>query len=698
MHIKMIKDKLSLLSRVGLSGFIFVASSHAYALNCQQVKQLTEHFLSSHYSVNKFDDALSERTLSNYLKAWDPGKVYFLQSDIDTFKKKYETKLDDLIAKEDCSAVEDVVNVYSKRFTERQKYIPTLIKMKHDYTIDEYMIIDRKKLSYAKTTEEINDRWRKRVKYQYKQLQETLKDPKKVREKLYKRYKLVVKRNNDMTSDDMYSMFLNSFAMALDPHSDYLSPDALEDFRIATRLSLDGIGAVLRSEDGFTVIQRLVPGGAAFKTEKVKVDDKIIAVAQGDKDPVDVVDMSLRDVVKLIRGKKGTEVRLTLSRKEAKGHKTYIVPIIREKIQLDDRSVKSYVYEVNALEGKGKGKKAKTSTYKVGVIDLPSFYMDFQGRQAHRANFKSSSTDMLKEVMKLKKDKVDAIIVDIRSNGGGALDESVKIAGLFFDDGPVVQIKKENSPPYEYADQDGQTYYDGPLILMIDRQSASASEIIAGALQDYGRAIIVGDTHSFGKGTVQNMTDLSAKLGAIKVTISKFYRPDGSSTQLKGVSSDIVLPSITEKLDIGEKFYDYALAWDKVKAAKHQKFKMVAPYIAALTKSTSERIAKDKDFDDIRKAIKEFDKNKEETSRVSLKEKKEDKKLTKDEKKKEDKKDLVADTNKAPDLKEDVLLKATVQMAADYIRLLKKQDLVELKLPQTTALGQAIAEVKKVKK
>jgi len=304
-------------------------ATESKALNCQQVRQLVNVYLKMHYSHHNFDDELSRRTFDQFLKEWDPGKVYFLKSDVKDLESKYATKLDDMIMDADCKAVDDITKLYAKRFGERQKMINSWIDAKHDFTKDEWMPIDRKKIDYAATTEEISERWRERVKFQLLQLKGTLKDIAKSKEKLHKRYELAAKRQAELTSDDMYTMFLNAFSAALDPHSEYLSADALEDFRISTRLSLEGIGAVLRNDDGFTVIQSLVPGGAAANTGKLKVNDKIIAVAQGSEPTVDVIDMDLREVVKLIRGNHGTEVRLTVVR-EVNGKTTQmIVPIIR---------------------------------------------------------------------------------------------------------------------------------------------------------------------------------------------------------------------------------------------------------------------------------------------------------------------------------------------------------------------------------
>ncbi|TWW10497.1 C-terminal processing peptidase [Planctomyces bekefii] len=496
---------------------------------------------------------------------------------------------------------------------------------------------------------------------------------------------------------------------SLDPHSEYYGPEALEDFRISTSLHLEGIGAVLRSDDGFTTIQSLVPGGPAANTGKVKVEDKIIAVAQGEESPVDVIDMDLREVVKLIRGTGGTEVRLTIVREEVGKNTQLVIPIIRDKVQLKDRAAKSRVVPVTLQENPNE----KPKTLKLGVIDLPSFYMDFEGRQNRQKGYKSSSADMVVEIGKMKKENVDAIIVDLRSNGGGSLDESIDIAGLFFDKGPVVQTKDTRGGVMVQKDEDGKTLYSGPLVVMINRHSASASEIFAGAIQDYQRGLIVGDTHTFGKGTVQNLNDIDEKLGAIKVTISKFYRPSGSSTQLKGVESDIVIPDLLDEYDVGEKTYDYALPWEKIAASDYKAFGQVSPETVKLLKDASKaRVAKDPNFVKVADAIKEYKAGEESRSKVSLKEEAADaKKAGKDDKLadskkggkggkngkdgKDGKKKSKAGEEEEEDgeklsLVEDYQLQEALRVTADYVQILGKRPLAKVGIPEVEKM--AVAE------
>jgi carboxyl-terminal processing protease len=654
-------------------------SGTASALNCSEVRQLVLLYFKMHFSYNSFTDEISRRTLDNFLKAWDPGKMYFYQSDIDDFTAKYSNRLDDLIGRDmNCGVIDEIMNRYTQRFNERSQFVNKAIDEKYDFTIDEYLNVDRKNTPYAKTVEDVNDRWRKQIKFQLLNLKMSVDTLEKAREKLKKRYELVVRRHNDLTKDRVYGVFLNAYSAALDPHSSYMPAEDLEDFRIRTRLSLEGIGASLRSEDGFTIVANLVKGGAAEKSGMLKVNDKIIAVGQENGETTDVIDMDLQEVVKKIRGARGTTVKLSILREESNTSKKMIVPIIREKIQLTEQQASSHVIDVDTKEG------GKLKQLKVGVITLPSFYIDFEGRQRRLKNYRSSSNDTKEQLKVLKEKGVDAVVLDLRSNGGGGLDESISTAGLFFGAGPVVQVKASNGETETYYDQDEGTWYDGPLVVMINRHSASASEIFAGAIQDYNRGLIVGDSHTFGKGTVQNLNDLAQKLGAVKVTVNQFYRASGASTQLKGVNSDLVLPSIVDELEVGEKFYDYALPYEEIKTAKYTKFNLTKPFVAELKKRSELRLATDTDFKKIKEEIEKFRKNKEERSRVSLKEKREDdskdskKDKTKDGKDKEKSKDKEEDLmNESAEfsLKDDVYLQETLRVTADYVQLLKKQKL-----------------------
>lgn len=632
------------------------------------MRLITKYYQRAHYSTPSFTPELSDLVMKNFIKLWDPGKVYFLQKDVDLVMTKVAPKLKDLLESNNCSPIDLIFALYSKRFADQMNSITSQIGLKHDFNIDESLIIDRTKLKYAAEEKELKERWRKRIKFQHMQLLKSLDDEKVVREKLTKRYGLLKKRHDELNTDDVYSSFLDAFATALDPHTDYFPPVQLEEFQIQTRLSLDGIGAMLRSMDGITSVSSLVPGGAAAKGGLLKVDDKIVAVAQADGPPVDVIDMDIKDVVKHIRGPGGTKVILTVRR----DGKELIIPIIREKVQLEDRAAKSMAYNI----------KVGADNFLIGVIDLPSFYIDFAGRQAKKKDFRSSSRDVAHELEKLNEKKIDGLIVDVRSNPGGSLDEAITLSGLFNGPGPVVQVKG-NQGEAQVSEYQGPAMYNGPLIILVDRQSASASEILAGAIKDYERGLIVGDAHTFGKGTVQSLNDLDQRLGAIKITISKFYRPSGSSTQQKGVDSDIVFPSIADLYGIGEKHYDQSLPWEAVPAANYRNFNLVSRFLPEIKKRSMARINADSEFKKVYEAISEYEKNEEERSKVSLKldpkEKQNskesiDEKLATDTKKGEEKK-KTEEEKKLEQLKHDPYLQETLKIAGDYILVQRSKKL-----------------------
>ena len=674
------------------------AASTSFALDCKQVRLLTQYYTNVHFTFRDVNDELSKRSLGLFIKALDPGKLYFLQSDIERFEAKYALTIDNSVLAANCEFIDDVFGTYSQRFAERQKGINAAITATHDFKIDEFMDVDQKSLPWAKSDEELTDRWRKRVKFQILGIRETITDKKKIQDKMNKRMALVRKRQKETSSDEVMGIFLNAFASALDPHSDYMGPDALEDFRINTRLSLEGIGAVLRSEDGFTTIQSMVTGGAASKSGLVKKNDKIIAVAQGKAAAVDVVDMDLRDVVKLIRGPHDTLVKLTVTRDVNSVNKQIVIPLKRQKIQLTDKAAKSQIKIVKV----GSGASAKL--LKIGVITLPSFYMDFEGRKNEEANFKSSSADTLREIGAVKNAGAEAIVLDLRNNGGGSLDEAVTISGLFIKSGPVVQIRNSDGKSTVLVDKDPGVAWDGPLAVIINRQSASASEIFAGAIQDYNRGIIVGNTHTFGKGTVQNLDDINDKLGAIKVTISKFYRPSGSSTQLRGVESNIVIPDIIDQLEIGEKFYDFALPWEKILDSDFKKLAEVEPFVEKLNAASKARVLKDKDFKQVADDIKTYQEKILERSHISLKEKSEKEKSAEKEKlesrlgyKKADDSELEDDIADLA-LVDDFQLQESLRIAADYTILKAGGTLQEDTLPEVEAAENLRNLKKKVKK
>lgn len=668
-------------------GFSGIQSPEAKALDCKDVRSLTVLYFRMHYTYNVFDDRISHRTFKNFISAFDPSKLYFLKSDIDRLEKKYGDKLDNKVGDLDCSFVAEIKNLYSKRFKQRQGKVDRYIRAKHDFKKDEYLVVDRKMVDWAKSEKELDERWRKRIKFQILSLKAGM-DNKitKVRAKLKKRYQLSLKRHDEMDQNEAYAIFLNAFSQSLDPHSTYLSADDLEDFRINTRLSLEGIGASLRSEEGFTIVVSLVKGGAAEKGGKLKVNDKIVAVGQGRSAPVDVIDMGLSDVVKKIRGKRGTTVRLTVLRSGPEKNQKLIIPITREKIQLKDSQASSQIYEVKAKTAAN----AKPKNMKIGVINLPSFYIDFEGRNNRVKGYRSSSSDTIREINKLKAKGIDALVMDLRSNGGGSLEEAIKMAGLFFKKGPVVQVKGQDNKVEAYYDHDPKTFYTGPLVVMINRQSASASEIFAGALQDFERGIIVGDSHTFGKGTVQNLNNVSRDLGAVKVTVNKFYRISGATTQLNGVDSDIRLPSLVDDFEIGEKYYDYAMPYETISSVPHKFFNQTKPYLAKLRANSSKRVKSNDKFKDVLKQISESKKNKLKRSRVSLNENSH--KKDRESKPTDLEKSKIKLSDYESELYEDIYLQETLKIAADYALEIKKNPAEKVSLPLVEIIDKRVAK------
>jgi carboxyl-terminal processing protease len=440
---------------------------------------LINQVLSYHVQYSSIDEAISKRIFNNYIESLDYGKYYFYKSDITEFTKS-EQLFGDYIAKGDYQVVFDIFHIYKERNNEAMLLFKELIKENYDFTKDEYIIVDKEKISFAENKTDMKDRWRKNIKLQLLNYVSSGKNINESKKKLEKKYELVKKRIDEMDESKVLDMFMNSITTALDPHSNYLSSEEHQDFKISMELKLEGIGVRLRSEDGFVRVHQIITGGAADKLPEVirlKPDDKIVAVAQGKDEPVDVIDMDLRDVVKLIRGEKGTEVRLTVLRDvEAENQPSrFIVSIIREQIELNDSDAKSHI---ETLNNNGK-------SYKIGYIKLPSFYED-------RETGKSSSGDVKNLLADLNKEKVNVVVLDLRGNPGGLLNEAISIAGFFIEQGPVLQIVGRNTPPKIFYDNDPNIYYKGPLLVLTDTFSASASEILAGAIKDYKRGLIIG--------------------------------------------------------------------------------------------------------------------------------------------------------------------------------------------------------------
>ena len=588
-----------------------------------------------HLSKQPLNEEMSRRCFTTFMKTLDPMKVYFLQSDIDEFAKS-QTQLADQIAKRgDVTFAYTVFERFLQRVDERVKLIDDILSKDIDLTVDEEMVTDPKVTIYAKDDAEIRDRWVKRLKYDLlvkkaDKAEKAEKDAKagdatktdspdaaKVaaggakeispQEKISHRYHSFAKRMHQTTSDELLERYLTSLTSSFDPHTSYMSPSTLENFDINMRLSLEGIGAALEYEleEGTTKVSRLIPGGPAEKDGRLKPEDRVIGVGQGlDGEFVDVADMSLNDVVDLIRGKAGTVVRLKVL--PATGSEPKTIDITRASIELKDSEARSEIFE--------EGHKPNGQPFKIGVIDLPSFYMDMNGARLGLTDYRSTTRDVQKLLEDFSAKSVDAVVLDLRRNGGGSLTEAISLTGLFIDEGPIVQVKDSNGHVQQYPDPEKGVSWAGPLVVLQSKFSASASEIFAGAIQDYGRGLIVGDKTSHGKGTVQSLLDVSKPffnnipnapaMGALKITIQQFYRPDGDSTQNRGVVSDIELPSLTTHLDVGESDLDYALKFDQVPPATYIKVNMVDKSVLdELRNRSADRVKQSEDFQKAEKKI-----------------------------------------------------------------------------------------------
>ncbi|HEY8117865.1 MAG TPA: carboxy terminal-processing peptidase [Methylophilaceae bacterium] len=546
-----------------------------------------------HYKSMPLDDAMSKKIFDAYLKSLDGEKIYFLQADIDQFAKA-QTKLDDEIINEDLSVPFAMFNLYKQRITERITYAKSLLKQGFDFDKKEYYQYERDKEPWVKSETEMRDLWRKRVKNDWLRLKLAGKDDKSIVDLLGKRYDNYLKSLNKLKGEDAFQSFMNAYAMSIDPHTNYFGIRASEDFDISMKLSLDGIGAVLEDKDEYTTIRELVPGGPAALSGKLKIGDRILGVGQGENNPVvDVTGWRLDDTVGLIRGATDSVVILEILPAEAgpDGKHTF-VSLIRKKISLEKQDAKKSIIEV----------KDGNVTHQIGVITLPVFYEDFGAREKGDKNFKSAARDVAGLLNELKKDNVDSVLIDLRNNGGGSLDEAVNLTGLFIDKGPVVQERDSKGTVKVDSDTKSGAIWDKPMGVLVNRASASASEIFAAAIQDYGRGVIIGEP-SFGKGTVQTVVNLDQiakneqpKFGELKMTVAQFFRINGGTTQLRGVTPDISLPTITDLDNYGESSFENALPWTQIKAADYKPVADLKTILPALTSSHDARVAKDKDF------------------------------------------------------------------------------------------------------
>ncbi len=561
----------------------------------ETIAKLTATMISSrHYSQRQLDDDMSSKIFDEYLKTIDSSKMFFTQQDIKLLNR-YRYSLDDQIMLGSLDFAFLVYKKFIKRYQEYCEFAKVQLDKGFDFTINEDFQFDRSKAKWPADEKEMKDLWRKRLKnamLSQKLMDRAMKlnekngkkspnaekyrklwSQKSAKEKLEKRMEQTLEELKNREPIEILSIYLTSLTKIYDPHSSYMSPKEEESFNINMKLSLVGIGAVLSSEDGYTKIVKLIPGGPAEKDGKLKPEDRIIAVAQDGEEPVDILDMPLNKVVQLIRGKKNTKVNLTILAGDKGQHAIpKVITIVRNKVELKDQAASGRIEKIKGADGKEK---------KIGIIVLPSFYIDFAAAQRGDRNYKSSTRDVAKILTDFSKKGVDGIVLDLRSNGGGSLQEAITLTGLFIESGPVVQIKDGFGRIMVNNDTDPAIQYSGPMAVLINKLSASATEIFAGAIKDYNRGIILGDRHTHGKGTVQmvyelsdllNMFGVSFNAGSIKFTNAKFYRINGHSTQLKGVSPHIVFPSYTDSMKIGEIDIDYALPWDAIKSVPHKNY------------------------------------------------------------------------------------------------------------------------------
>ncbi len=578
-----------------------------------KLAQLDQHFTASkrvaaiftrgHYLQVKIDDELSAKVFERYLDSLDYFHNVMLKSDIDAFAQ-YKFQFDDAIQKGQFDFAFQMFNLSLQRRAERFDYAISLLEQPFNFdTVDSYEY-EREGAPWPADIAQLNELWRQRVKFDALNLKLTGKKPEEIKDLLLKRYKSAKKRLAQTESEDVFQLVLNSYARSIEAHTSYLSPRNADRFQQEMNLSLEGIGAVLQLDDDFTVIASLVPGGPADLTKKLKPKDKIVGVAQGSEEFVDIVGWRLDDVVDLIKGPKGSKVRLqVMAASDIAGTAPQQIEIVRDKIRLEDRAAKGEVFK-SLLHENGKS---------IGVINIPSFYNNL-------------TEDVKKELAALKEKKVDGIIVDLRGNGGGSLPEAITLTGLFIDKGPVVQIREGSGRIMQNDDTDASIFYDGPLTVMVDRYSASASEIFAAALQDYGRAVIIGE-HTFGKGTVQQHRGLGriydtfdGELGSVQYTIAKFYRINGGSTQHKGVVPDIAFPSPIDPAEWGESKEKNALPWDSIPAAAYVSAPDLKVILPVLNEKHQQRVTAEPEFNFLQQDIADYKREKD-VKTISLNEK-----------------------------------------------------------------------------
>jgi carboxyl-terminal processing protease len=559
-----------------------------------QAANISAQFLSRYsYKPVPLDDTLSVKIMNSFIKSLDTDRSFFLQSDIDSFAADSK-KIDDAIEDEDLKLPFSIFNTYSQRVSERLTYAREILKQGFDFTQREEYSVMRDDEPFPQSQEESNDLWRKRVKSDWLRLKLAGSPDATIRDTLDKRYQNVLERTYRYKSDDVFQSFMAAYTTSVDPHTDYFGARAAAEFDISMSLSLVGIGAVLQERDGYTTIRELVPGGPAQLSGKLAVGDRIAGVAQGENGVMkDVVGTRLDEIVQMIRGAKDSVVRLDIlpaDTGETGAHR--VISLVRDRVSLEKQAAQKSIVPI---EDKG-------VTRRIGVITLPAFYEDFEARRKGEKNYKSASRDVAKLLGELKQENIDGVLIDLRDNGGGSLSEAIELTGLFVGKGPVVQQRDAKGKVEILKDDLSAPVWAGPVGVLINRGSASASEIFAAAIQDYGRGVVIGEP-SFGKGTVQTVVDLDQatrssepKYGELKLTIAQFFRVDGGTTQLRGVTPDITLPGLSDPKTLGEASYDNALPWAKIKPAKFASVGNVASVLPQLQSQHDARIKDDPDF------------------------------------------------------------------------------------------------------
>jgi len=639
--------------------------------------KLITHFLDKyHYKDFNIDNSLSDQILNSYIEALDPNRSYFYQKDIDSFQI-FRFELDEAISKTELSAPFQMFRLYQARVEERVLFAQDILKKKFNFKLDEELVIDRSELAWAKNTRELDEIWRKRVKNDVLTLRLADKKPAEIKETLQKRYKGIAKRSEQIDSEDVYQLFINAFASTLEPHTNYLSPRTSENFEIRMSLSLEGIGALLRTDGEYTVVEKVIPGGPADLSDLLHGTDRIVGIAQ-EKEKVfkDVVGWRLEEVVALIRGAKGTKVKLQiLPGDEGQAAKIKEIKITRDKIKLEEQAAKSEIIDISN----------NAKNYKIGIIDVPTFYIDFAAYQRGEKDYRSTTRDVDNLLTDLKSKKIDALILDLRGNGGGSLTEATQLTGLFIDEGPIVQVQDSSGRIEVHRDRDTNISYHGPLVVLVDRFSASASEIVASAIQDYRRGVVVGEP-TFGKGTVQQLVDLNnfssgsdSKLGQLKATIAQYFRIDGGSTQHKGVVPDIDFKTLYENEEHGERALKNALPSSTIAPVKHHIGDIDARIITQTSNMHNDRIKVDDKFNSLLEIIQlDYDvRNQKALSLLESTRKAEYKQVeTTRSEYQEFLKDTENNLNKLDDEEEfiDVILDETAHIAKDLTKLLEARN------------------------